>query len=138
MTPVAPLPRDLKFFLIATLALALALAAARQWPGLVFAPADLHFDIARNLLHSGTFGRTPGGHTLVRGRFVVFDLDSTGGTWVNGVRIQQAALTPGDVISLAGLPLIYGQDQDRMDHTQDMPTDPLGNSPGPGGEGRSR
>ena len=75
---------------------------------------------------------------LVRGRFVVFDLDSTGGTWVNGVRIQQAALTPGDVLSLAGLPLVFGQDQERLDHTQDMLPDRLGKSPGPGSEGQER
>ncbi len=46
----------------------------------------------------------------IRGRFVIFDLDSTGGTFVNGQRISQTILYPGDVISLAGVPLIYGQD----------------------------
>jgi hypothetical protein len=47
----------------------------------------------------------------VRGRFVLFDLNSTGGTYVNGIQISQQALKPGDVISLAGVPLIYGEDQ---------------------------
>jgi hypothetical protein len=46
----------------------------------------------------------------IKGRFVVFDLGSTGGTQVNGQRINQHSLNPGDVISLAGVPLIYGQD----------------------------
>jgi hypothetical protein len=44
------------------------------------------------------------------GRYVLFDLNSTGGTYVNGQRISQIDLKPGDVISLAGVPLIFGQD----------------------------
>jgi hypothetical protein len=46
----------------------------------------------------------------IKGRFVLFDLNSTGGTYVNGQRINQTVLYPGDVISLAGLPVIFGQD----------------------------
>ncbi len=46
----------------------------------------------------------------IKGRFVIFDLDSTGGTFVNGQRTNQTVLYPGDVISLAGVPLIFGQD----------------------------
>ena len=45
-----------------------------------------------------------------RGRFIIFDLNSTGGTYVNGQRTSQSVLYPGDVISLAGLPIIFGQD----------------------------
>jgi pSer/pThr/pTyr-binding forkhead associated (FHA) protein len=45
-----------------------------------------------------------------RGRFIIFDLNSTGGTFVNGQRASQSVLYPGDVISLAGLPIIFGQD----------------------------
>jgi pSer/pThr/pTyr-binding forkhead associated (FHA) protein len=45
-----------------------------------------------------------------RGRFLIFDLNSTGGTYVNGQRTSQSVLYPGDVISLAGLPIIFGQD----------------------------
>jgi len=44
------------------------------------------------------------------GRFVVYDLNSTGGTFVNGKRVTQCVLYPGDVISLAGVPIIFGQD----------------------------
>ena len=47
---------------------------------------------------------------FVRGRFVIFDLNSTGGTYVNGQRASQSVLYPGDVISLSGLPIIFGQD----------------------------
>jgi len=46
----------------------------------------------------------------IRGSYVLFDLNSTGGTFVNGQRITRVALKPGDVISLAGFPLIYGHD----------------------------
>lgn len=47
---------------------------------------------------------------LVRTQFMIFDLDSSGGTFVNGRRIAQCALQPGDVISLAGVPLVFGLD----------------------------
>jgi FHA domain/FhaA, N-terminal domain len=45
-----------------------------------------------------------------RGKFVLVDLNSTGGTRVNGNVIRQHTLKPGDVISIAGIELIYGQD----------------------------
>jgi len=46
----------------------------------------------------------------VRGHYMLFDLNSTGGTFVNNERTTQSALYPGDVISLAGVMLIFGQD----------------------------
>ena len=46
----------------------------------------------------------------IKGRFVLFDLNSTGGTFVIGQRTSQTVLYPGDVISLAGVALIFGQD----------------------------
>ena len=46
----------------------------------------------------------------IKGRFVIFDLNSTGGTFVNGKRTSQSVMYPGDVISLAGVPLVFGQD----------------------------
>lgn len=53
------------------------------------------------------------------GRYLIFDLDSTGGTFVNGRRISQSALYPRDVISLAGVPLVYAQDAAvNLDETQ--------------------
>ena len=56
---------------------------------------------------------------FVKGRYVIFDLDSRGGTWVNGVRIRQQALYPGDVISLSGVPLVFGQDDAGQGETQE-------------------
>ncbi len=56
------------------------------------------------------------------GRYVIFDLNSTGGTFVNQQPVTQSSLFPGDVISLAGVPIIFGQDQDdAADQTQQMP-----------------
>ena len=51
-------------------------------------------------------------HAQVRGidgRFVLIDLQSTSGTTVNGTRIRSKVLAPGDIIMMAGVPLIYGQ-----------------------------
>ncbi len=45
----------------------------------------------------------------INGRYVLFDLNSTGGTYVNGLKITQSVVYPGDVISLAGVNLVYGQ-----------------------------
>ena len=47
---------------------------------------------------------------FVKDRFILFDLSSSGGTYVNGQRINQATLSPGDVVSLAGITLIFSQD----------------------------
>lgn len=44
------------------------------------------------------------------GRYVVYDLGSSGGTWVNGDRVSECLLQAGDVISLAGVQVIYGED----------------------------
>ena len=46
----------------------------------------------------------------VEGHFVLFDLNSTGGIFVNGRRITETILYPHDIISLAGALLTYQQD----------------------------
>jgi hypothetical protein len=58
----------------------------------------------------------------IRGRHILFDLESTGGTFVNGQRISQSiTLFPGDVISLAGVTLIFGQESpSTLDQTQQI------------------
>ncbi|NUM45779.1 MAG: DUF3662 domain-containing protein [Anaerolineales bacterium] len=79
----------------------------RQWD------ADLIFDDPRvSRLHAQI--------RMVDGRFVVFDLGSTGGTFVNGQRVQQRVLFRGDVLSLAGVELIFGQDEDEVEETRPM------------------
>jgi pSer/pThr/pTyr-binding forkhead associated (FHA) protein len=46
----------------------------------------------------------------VKGRFVLFDLNSTGGTFVNGQRISQTVLYPNDLLSFGGVLLTFCQD----------------------------
>ena len=46
----------------------------------------------------------------VEGHFVLFDLGSTGGIFVNGRRITETIIYPHDIISLAGVLLTFQQD----------------------------
>lgn len=48
---------------------------------------------------------------VIHGYFVVFDLESSGGTYVNGQRINRSILKPGDIISLAGVILVFDEDK---------------------------
>ncbi len=41
------------------------------------------------------------------GQFVVYDLGSRGGTFVNDARVTESVLRSADVLSLAGVPLVY-------------------------------
>lgn len=59
----------------------------------------------------------------IAGQYVLVDLQSTGGTSVNGEKIGRAALRNGDVISLAGIPLIYGQNP-AADLAEEPPPNP--------------
>jgi pSer/pThr/pTyr-binding forkhead associated (FHA) protein len=43
-------------------------------------------------------------------KFLYVDLDSTGGTRLNGYPIQQCTLEAGDILSLSGVELIYGEE----------------------------
>jgi hypothetical protein len=52
-------------------------------------------------------------HAQIRVRqnkFILFDLNSMGGTFVNGQRVYQHQLKPGDVITLAGVSIIYNEE----------------------------
>jgi pSer/pThr/pTyr-binding forkhead associated (FHA) protein len=60
----------------------------------------------------------------IRGKYVLSDLDSKGGTFVNDKRVSQCKLFPKDVISLAGVPLVYGHDIDHLGPTQQVQTRP--------------
>lgn len=54
------------------------------------------------------------------GRYVIFDLGSSGGMTINGLAVKEAILKSGDVIGLAGLTLIYLENSgaaDRLDGT---------------------
>ena len=45
------------------------------------------------------------------GRYLLHDLESTGGTMVNGFRIKEIVLHAGDTISLSGIDIIYAEDK---------------------------
>jgi hypothetical protein len=47
---------------------------------------------------------------LINDQFVIFDMNSTGGTFVNDQPTSQSVLYPGDVISLAGVVFIFSQE----------------------------
>jgi hypothetical protein len=53
----------------------------------------------------------------IRGQYVLFDLNSTGGTYINGIRITQHYLQAGDVISLAGVNIIYAEEPLADEHS---------------------
>ncbi len=58
-------------------------------------------------------------HVQIRLRYehyVLYDLTSTGGTLVNGPQVNECILNPGDVISLAGVMLVYVEDEPSTDH----------------------
>jgi pSer/pThr/pTyr-binding forkhead associated (FHA) protein len=46
---------------------------------------------------------------LVDGQYVLYDLNSTGGTFINEQRVMQATVYSGDVISLAGVKMTFKQ-----------------------------
>jgi hypothetical protein len=62
------------------------------------------------ILDDPRVSRTHAQLRIVREHYMLFDLNSSGGTFVNGQRINQSILHPGDVISLAGVSLIFGHD----------------------------
>ncbi len=49
------------------------------------------------------------------GEFVLYDLASRGGTFVNDARISECVLRSGDVLSLAGVKLVYVVDEGTTD-----------------------
>ena len=70
-----------------------------------------------------TIGRKPDNHIVINNQhvsryhaqirkikdsFVLMDLESTVGTSINGKKVSQAFLKDGDVISIGGIPLLFG------------------------------
>ena len=51
---------------------------------------------------------------LIESQFVILDLNSTGGTQVNGSKITKSVLYSGDNISLAGMEIKFVRDAPRM------------------------
>lgn len=46
----------------------------------------------------------------IKGRFMLFDQNSTGGTYVNGNRTSRSVLNSGDILSLAAVSMLYVED----------------------------
>ncbi len=68
------------------------------------------------------------------GRYVIYDMGSSGGTMVNGDRVSECLLQAGDVISLAGVQIIYGEDNPTPPMPPDIQdTPPMPNDRPPGG-----
>ncbi len=64
------------------------------------------------------------------GRYVIYDMGSSGGTMVNGDRVTECLLQAGDVISLAGLEIIFGEDSGTPPAPPDQQeTPPFPNNP---------
>lgn len=59
----------------------------------------------------------------ISGEYHFFDLGSTGGSLVNNQEVKTAVLAAGDVISLAGVPLIYGEENGAASETQEFRPD---------------
>lgn len=58
------------------------------------------------------------------GNFVIVDMDSTGGTFVNGIKVWQQTLHKGDVITLVNLHLVFD-----LDRSHDLATFSLYQNP---------
>jgi hypothetical protein len=70
------------------------------------------------------------------GRYVLFDLGSTAGTRVNGRQAKQHILQAGDVISIAGIRMVYGEDPGGPPDSTPAYTPPF--PPRPAGDQRTR
>lgn len=64
---------------------------------------------------------------MVEGQYILLDLNSTGGTMVNGRKVSKSVLYSGDSISLAGLDIKFVQDTPRMISKSMDRTGPLPN-----------
>jgi hypothetical protein len=72
------------------------------------------------VIDDGRVSRTHAQLRYINGEFVIFDLDSRGGTFVNGARVSRSILQAGDVVSLAGVPVVFGLETSAMGETQDF------------------
>ncbi|MEW6716182.1 MAG: FHA domain-containing protein [Chloroflexota bacterium] len=63
--------------------------------------------------------------------YVLIDLKSTSGTFVNGQRIYTTELQPGDVITLADVTMVFGTETppQKESYTKPFPPRPAGDTP---------
>jgi len=77
------------------------------------------------VLEDGRVSRTHAQLRIMQGRYMLFDLASTQGTYVNGVRINQQELKAGDVISFGGVPVVFGIEDQPSNPSISLPTKQL-------------
>lgn len=58
-------------------------------------------------------------------QFIIYDLNSTGGTYVNGKQVTKCVLHSGDSIVLAGVPLLFVRDTPQLAKNTLARTGPL-------------
>jgi pSer/pThr/pTyr-binding forkhead associated (FHA) protein len=78
------------------------------------------------VIHDPRISRHHAQLRVMEGQFVILDLNSTGGTFVNNQRVTKSVLYSGDSISLAGVMLKFVQDAPKilinaMDRTGPLP-----------------
>jgi pSer/pThr/pTyr-binding forkhead associated (FHA) protein len=67
-------------------------------------------------------------HAQIRqryGKWVLYDLGSAGGTFVNNQQVEECVLRAGDVITLAGTTLIYGEEESSPNSDDSRGTKPM-------------
>lgn len=70
------------------------------------------------VLDSLNVSRTHAQLRLRHGRYVLYDLGSTGGTLVNNHKVGECVLKPGDVIRLGDVTLLYIEDEQSAEPSQ--------------------
>ena len=66
------------------------------------------------VIHDPRVSRNHAQLRVMEGQFVILDLNSTGGTFVNGQRITKSVLYSGDTITLAGVNMKFVQDAPKI------------------------
>jgi pSer/pThr/pTyr-binding forkhead associated (FHA) protein len=72
-------------------------------------------------------------HAQIRfefGEFVIYDLNSTSGTFVNNKKISRCELKSGDIILLAGIPIMFVDNGERVRNRSGKQTQRLDNQSG--------
>jgi len=62
---------------------------------------------------------------FVQDKYILFDMESTVGTSVNGKPTQTTILKPGDVISVGGVPVIFGMGTPDASRETSQPTNTI-------------
>jgi pSer/pThr/pTyr-binding forkhead associated (FHA) protein len=103
----------------------------------VFPLNQSSINIGRNLdnhivLQDTTISRV---HAQIRqenSEFIIYDLNSTGGTYVNGKRVSKSVLHSGDNVVLANVPILFVENTPKLAKRSQAETGPL--EPGDGSE----